>query len=267
MTVEPVPSGDLTQAIGHYMTAVAVALLGEGVPVTGVRGSGRVRVLDDDFETDVDGDVSFNAIFERSLSSDAENVYLHWSGTSGWCLLPLKDDDAAYYDHARWIGAGLVPSVDRVVSFVSTARLSPAEAGSSERPFYRQPGGDLTGLHQRLAAFVPDPKSLNGRRTYDVYFTDLHHRVYAARVYSALNSPDDTEIPVALRPGEIEALRHILEFTQKRAAGLFGTYVSRLTEDLDNRRQFAATPSHRAMDTARYVSEQLRKRRERGEDL
>ncbi|MFJ4633419.1 hypothetical protein [Streptomyces sp. NPDC088847] len=249
------------------MTAVAAALLDEGVPVIGVRGSGRVRVLDDDdFETDVDGDVSFSEIFERSLCSDAENVYLHWSGTSGWCLLPLKDDDAAYYDYARWIGAGLVPSVDRVVSFVATARLSPAEAGSSEWPFYRQPGGDLTELHQRLAVFVPDEKTLRGR-TYDMYFTDLAHRVYGARVYSALNSPDDTEIPVALRPGEIEALRHILEYTQRHAAGLFGTYVSRLTEDLDNRRQFSATPSHRAMDTARYVSEQLRKRREHGEDL
>ena len=267
MTPEPVPSGDLTEAIGHYMNAVAAALLNEGVPVTGVRGSGRVRVLeDDDLGTDVDGDLSFSATFERLLFSTAENVYLHWSGTSGWCLLPLLNDDADYYDHARWIGAGLVPSADRIVAFVTAARLSPAEAGSSERPFYRQPASDLTELHQRLAVFVPAPETLNGR-TYETCFANLIHRVYTTRVDNALNSPDDTDVSVALRSGEIEALRHLLEYAQTHAVGMLGAYARCLAEDLDNRRQFAATPSHQAMETARSVRAQLRERRERGEDL
>ncbi|WP_241746489.1 hypothetical protein [Streptomyces lydicus] len=189
---------------------------------------------------------------------------LHWSGTSGWCLLPLKNDDADFYGHARWIGAGLVPPVDRVVSFVATARLSPAEAGSSERPFYRTSGSDLTELHQRLAAFVPAPETLRGR-TYGVCFTSLVNRVYTARVAGALNSPNDTEVSVALRPGELEALRHLLEYTQTHATGLLGAYARHLTEDLDNRRQFAATSSHRAVEVARSIRKQLRDRQQRGE--
>ncbi|GGV53432.1 hypothetical protein [Streptomyces spectabilis] len=254
----------LTEAIGHYMNAAAAALLNEGVPVIGVRGSGRVRTLtDDDFETDVDGAVSFTTRFERDLYPDSENVDLHWSGTSGWCLLPLKDDDVDYYGHARWIGAGLVPPVDRVVSFVATARLSPAEAGSSERPFYRTPGSDLTELHQRLAAFVPAPGDLRGR-TYGMCFNDLVNRFYTARVHSALNSSDDAEISVALRPGELDALRHLLEYAQTHAVGLLGAYAHHLTEDLDSHRQFAAAPSHRAMEAARSVRQQLRDR-QRGE--
>ncbi|MGP3691072.1 hypothetical protein ACTVZO_41470 [Streptomyces sp. IBSNAI002] len=265
MTSEPSASQDLTEAIGHYMNAVATTLLDEGVPVIGVRGSGRVRVLtDDDFETDVDGHLSFNTAFERDLHPDSENVDLHWSGTSGWCLLPLKDDDADYYGHARWIGAGLVPPVDRVVSFVATARLSPTEAGSSERPFYRTPGSDLTELHQRLAAFVPAPGTLRGR-TYGMCFNHLVDSVYTARVSGALDSPDDTEISVALRPGEIDALRHLLEYTQTHATGLLGAYARYLTEDLDNRCQFAATSSHRAMEAARSIRQQLRDRQQRGE--
>ncbi|MDQ1040175.1 hypothetical protein QFZ75_006591 [Streptomyces sp. V3I8] len=47
----------------------------------------------------------------------------------------------------------------------------------------------------RQYAFVSGPKTLNGR-AYDVYVTSLVHRVYAARVSGALNSPDDTEIAV-----------------------------------------------------------------------
>ncbi|MEU3349980.1 hypothetical protein ABZ723_34425, partial [Streptomyces sp. NPDC006700] len=267
MTSETSASEDLTEAIGHYMNAVAAALLNEGVPVIGVRGAGRVRPLtDDDFETDVDGSLTFSTSFERGLYPDSENVDLHWSGTSGWCLLPLKNDDADYYGHARWIGAGLVPPVDRIVSFVATARLSPTEAGSSERPFYRTPGSDLTELHQRLKAFVPGPGTLRGR-TYGMCFNDLVLSVYTARVAGALNSPDDTEVSVALRPGELDALRHLLEYTQTHAIGLLGAYAHHLNEDLDNRRQFAATPSHRAMEAARSIRQQLRERRARGEDL
>lgn len=265
MTPEPSASRGLTEAIGHYMNAVAAELLADGIPVIGVRGSDRVGVLtDDDFETDVDGDLSFNTAFERGLYPDSENVYLHWSGTSGWCLLPLKDDDADYYDHARWFGAGLGPPVDRVVSFVATARLSPTEAGSSERPFYRTPGSDLTELHQRLEAFVPDPGTLRGR-TYGMCFDHLVDRVYTARVAGALNSPDDTEVSVALRPGELDALRHLLEYTQTQATGLLGAHARHLAEDLDNRRQFAAAPSHRAMEAARSIRQQLRDRQQRGE--
>ncbi|MFE5669096.1 hypothetical protein ACFQ7W_34895 [Streptomyces niveus] len=265
MTSEPSASEVLTEAIGHYMNAVAAALLDERVPVTGVYGSGDVRILAvDDSGTDVDGNLSFNSAFERGLYPDSENVNLHWSGTSGWCLLPLKDDDADFYGHARWVGAGLVPPVDRVVSFVATARLSPAEAGSSERPFYRMSGSDLTELHQRLAAFVPAPETLRGR-TYGMCFKHLVTSVYTARVSGALNSPDDTEVSVALRPGELDALRHLLEYTQTHATGLLGAYARYLTEDLDNRRQFAATSSHRAMEAARSIRKQLRDRQQRGE--
>jgi hypothetical protein len=265
VTSEPSASEALTEAIGHYMNAVAAALLHESVPVTDVHGSGDVRVLAvDDSGTDVDGYLSFNTAFERGLYPDSENVNLHWSGTSGWCLLPLKDDDADFYGHARWIGAGLVPPVDRVVSFVATARLSPAEAGSSERPFYRTSGSDLTELHQRLAAFVPAPRNLRGR-TYGMCFNHLVDSVYTARMSGALNSPDDTEVSVTLRPGEIDALRHLLEYTQTHTNGLLWAYAGYLTEDLDNRRQFVATSSHRAMDAARSIRKQLRDRQQRGE--
>ncbi|WP_329448294.1 hypothetical protein OG906_34865 (plasmid) [Streptomyces sp. NBC_01426] len=146
---------------------------------------------------------------------------------------------------------------------MATARLSPEEAGSGERPFYRTSGSDLSELHQRLAAFAPAPGTLRGR-TYGMCFNDLVDIVYTDRVSAALNAADDTEVSVALRPGEIDALRHCLELTQTHAAGLLGAYAGLLADDLDNRRQFTAASSPRAMEAARSIRRQLRDRQQRG---
>ncbi|MFL4910545.1 hypothetical protein ACJ6WF_47470 [Streptomyces sp. MMS24-I2-30] len=67
--------------------------------------------------TDVDGEIRFTRTLEQRLAPKAEDVALHWSGTSGWCLLVLHDDDHEHYHHARWLGAGLLPALDRVTAF------------------------------------------------------------------------------------------------------------------------------------------------------
>ncbi|TXJ83283.1 hypothetical protein E2C11_07330 [Streptomyces lavendulae] len=264
MTSKSSASDDLREAIGHYLNAVAEVLLRDGVPVKYVRASTDTRAAADDtsIATDVDGDIGFNISFERSLYPESESVELNWSGTSGWSLLPMVDGADGYYDGARWLGAGLVPPVDRVSSFMAMARLSPVDAGSSERPFYRQPDSDLTELHRRLAAFVP---ASTGIRTYGMCFTNMVQGIYTNRLSAALTAPDDTEVSVTFRPGELEALRHLLEYVQIPANGLLSAYARHLTEDLDNRRQFSATPSHQAVEVARSIRQQWRDRQQHGE--
>lgn len=137
----------------------------------------------------------------------------------------MVDGAEGYYDGARWMEAGLVPPAERVSSFMAMARLSPGEAGSSERPFYRQPDSDLTELHRRLAAFVP---ASVGIRTYGMCFTNMVQGVYTSRLSAALSSPDDTEVSVAFRPGELEALQHLLEYVQVPANGLLSAYARHL---------------------------------------
>ncbi|MGW3521713.1 hypothetical protein [Streptomyces hydrogenans] len=264
MTSKPSASGELKEAIGHYMNAVAEALLRDGVPVKYVRASTDTRAAAEDasIATDVDGDIGFNISFDRSLYPESESVELSWSGTSGWSLMPMVDGAEGYYDGARWMGAGLVPPADRVSSFMAMARLSPIEAGSSERPFYRQPDSDLTELHRRLAAFFP---ASVGIRTYSMCFTNMVQGLYTSRLSAALSSPDDTEVSVAFRPGELDALRHLLEYVQIPANGLLSAYARHLAKDLDNRRQFSATPSHHAVEVARSLRKQMRDRQQGGE--
>ncbi|MFI2379190.1 hypothetical protein ACH5AO_29675 [Streptomyces sp. NPDC018964] len=74
MTSKSSASGELKETIGHYMNAVAEALLRDGVPVKYARASTDTRAAADDatIATDVDGDIGFNISFElcsRSISA------------------------------------------------------------------------------------------------------------------------------------------------------------------------------------------------------
>ncbi|MFG2631045.1 DUF6292 family protein [Streptomyces sp. NPDC048473] len=258
-------SRDLREAIGHYMSTVAITLLREGVPVTGVRAS--TDWLSPESETDADGDIRFTRALEQRLVPKAEDIALHWSGTSGWCLLVLHDDDHEYYHHARWLGAGLLPGPDRVAAFVSAVQLSPTDAGSNERPFYRSYGEGLEDLHQRLSAFLPPSENWRRKRTYLQNFMCDRAQVYATKVSAALTSQDDTKVDVCLRRGELEAVQHLLEFAQGSEGSLLNSFASHLSDDLASQHPGTGVPAHRATEIAVSIQQQLRERRERGDDL
>lgn len=265
MTPEPVTSEDLKEAVGHYMNAVAVALLEEGVPVTSIRASKLSTSRES--ETDVDGELRFTRNLEDRLVPKAEDITLHWSGTSGWCLLVLHDDDHDHYHHARWLGAGLLPPPERVAAFMSTVQLSPGEAGSNERPFYRPFGEGVEELYQRLAMFLPSPDDWRSHHSFQKSFLAGRAHAYATHVSAALTSQGDTEVELRLRVSELEALRHMLEHLEGSESPLLSTFASHLADDLLTRQDAAATPAHRATEIALSIQRQLRERRDRGEDL
>ncbi|MFJ4634025.1 DUF6292 family protein [Streptomyces sp. NPDC088847] len=247
------------------MNAVAMVLLKEGVPVTSIRASGLS--LSRESETDFDGDLRFTRALDNRLADNAEDITLHWSGTSGWCLLVLHDDDHDHYRHARWLGAGLLPAPERVAAFMSTLQLFPGEAGSDERPFYRPFGEGVHELHQRLAVFLPPPGDWRSRRSFQQSFRDGRAHAYATRVSAALTSQNGTEVELRLRVGELEALRYMLEHLEGSDNLLLSTFTSHLADDLLTRRDAAAAPAHRAIEIALSIQQQLRERREREKDL
>ncbi|MFD3779956.1 DUF6292 family protein [Streptomyces sp. NPDC058612] len=244
------------------MNAVATVLLAEGVPVT---STWSAQWKSPEVATDVGGDIRFTGRLTQRLVPEAGDVTLHWSGTSGWCLLVLRDDDHEYYHHARWLGAGLLPSPDHIAAFMSAVQLSPAEAGSNDRPFYRSYGEGVEDLHQRLSAFLPPASDWKRAHTYEHNFFHDRAHAYAAKVSASLRSGDDTNVDVRLRRGELEALQHLLEFAQGSAGGLLNVYAGHLSDDLRSH-QGTNEPSHSAIDVAVSVQEQRRKRRERGDD-
>ncbi|MEU3407556.1 DUF6292 family protein [Streptomyces sp. NPDC006670] len=246
------------------MHAVAVVLLKEGVPVTSIRASSLL--LEREAGTDIDGEIRFARTLEDRLAHKAEDITLHWSGTSGWCLLVLLDDDHDHYHHARWLGAGLVPPPERVAAFMSAIQLSPEEAGSHERPFYRPFGEGVEELHQRLAAFLPPDDHWRSRQTFQESFLHDRSQIYAQRVSAALTMQDDTEVELRVSLGEMEALRHILEYAQGNTS-LLTSFTSHLAEDLLTRRDPKAAPVRRATEIALSIQQQLRDRRARGDDI
>jgi hypothetical protein len=217
MTSDPQLEDQLASAIGHYVTFVAEQLLKEGLPVTGVHAYADHEEISHPETDDVEGGISFSRAFQFEFFPGGE-VILHWTGTSGWCLcsFPPKDK-GGFYDNARWLGAGLLPSPERVAAFVSTVRLDPANADSGERPFYRRPREDFPALLKRLAAFTPRDEQYR-RRGHDHRFRSIQGLAYRGRVIDALVSTDDTIVDLPIRRSELRALIHLIDYAEAAGA-------------------------------------------------
>ncbi|MGP3951196.1 hypothetical protein [Streptomyces sp. 7N604] len=260
----------LDEGIGHYMAAIAEELLDDGVPV---RGVDTYTVLDDPDQAaigkDLEGNVSLTPSFQRQVLGTAGEAGLHWCAVSGWCLLlSPAESRPTFLESARWLGAGLLPTPGRVAAFLSAARLEAESAGSRERPFYRTAGTSLENLAERLAVYLPTPGP-TAPRTYQDRYTRAAGTAYRDRALKALLEPKQDIIEVPLRTGELEALRHLLDFTET-AAGLYGPehLAHHLAADLIQRARSplgAAAVDHYlathryAIDHAANLEEQRRK--------
>ncbi|MFF3177977.1 hypothetical protein ACFVQ0_35760 [Streptomyces sp. NPDC057900] len=226
----------LQNVIGHYMTAVAEKLLAEGTPVSSISTFAR---YDDEeqgkYHDDVEGGILLNGSFTRRWLPNAETG-LHWSATSGWCLWTILKDSAggggAFYDGARWLGAGLIPDPERVAAFLSSVQLDPQAAGSSDRPFYRQPLQDLPGLCDRLRTYQ---RIEYGNPSYELRFEDARCGAYYDRMVRALTSGDDGIVNVPVRRSELEALLHLLEFAEGSSYKPVRLFADRLAGDIARR--------------------------------
>jgi len=218
----------LEVAIGDYMAVVAGKLLEDGLPVTGVRGYG---IYDDDLDGSEEGSINFGLAFQAGLLPGGE-AGLEWTGTSGW-FFALTKGQADLHEGARWLGAGLVPSPERVAAFVSSMLLDPVNTGSSERPFYRPAEQDPEELLERLAPFALEkPYRTFG---YNHFFRALQGRAYRDRVLTALSTPDDAILDLPIRRSELQALLHLIDYAEVAGAGpgvgdLVGPFAADLTQ-------------------------------------
>lgn len=248
---------DLAFHARHYVTAVAEQLLAESVPVSGVHACGPYAEPGQTF-IDVEGGITFTDRLDDQLGGN--DCGLHWCGASGWCFYNNHGAYSDFLTGARWSGDGLVPEPRRVAAFFSLVRLSPAEAGSTERPYYRQEGRDFPELLKRLAPHVPpveSPSHLPGPR-----FTQAQAAAYQRRVLASLAAQGpDPVIDLPVRASEAEALSHLLEYIEAVSSPLGpGTVAARLAQDLRDRRAGgyeSVYRHHAAVDHAVELQERL----------
>ncbi|MBC7271979.1 DUF6292 family protein [Streptomyces albogriseolus] len=257
---------DLAFHARHYVTAVAEQLMAENVPVRAVHACGPYTEPDHSF-VDVEGGIIFTDRIDEQLGG--HDCGLHWSGTSGWCFY---DNRGPYADHltgARWLGDGLLPEPRRVAAFFSVVRLDPAQAGSTERPYYRQEGRDFPDLLERLAPYVPPaaaPTHLPGPR-----FTQAQATAYQRRVLGSLAAQGtDPVIDLPMRASELEALGHLLEYIEAVSSPFGpGTVAAHFAQDLRGRRDgghASVYRHHAAVDYAVELHERLERSRRQASD-
>ncbi|MFD7561298.1 DUF6292 family protein, partial [Streptomyces sp. NPDC059835] len=160
----------------------------------------------------VETSISFTGVFQEQYGGG--DCGLHWAGTSGWCFYDVtKEED--YLFGARWLGAGLLPDPRRVAAFVDSFRLDPTEAGSGEKPYYRQQGQDFPALLERMAIYLPTGRTAFMFAKPLVRFDSVRKLAYESRVQDALaSSPSSPLTQVHLRQGELDALLHMLEYVE-----------------------------------------------------
>ncbi|MEU0110643.1 DUF6292 family protein [Streptomyces sp. NPDC006251] len=252
----------------HYVIAVAEQLLAEHIPVRNVNACGPYTEPGQTFN-DVEGGITFTDRFDDQMGSN--DCGLHWSGSSGWCYYNNHGSYADFLVGARWLGDGLLPEPRRVAAFLCAVRLDPAQAGSTERPYYRQEGVDFPDLLKRLAPFLPpttSPAHAPGAR-----FTQAQARTYQDRVLGALaDQGPDPVIDLPMRASEVAALEHLLEYIEAVSSPFGpGTLAAHLGQDLRGRRGGGYESVHRHHTALTYAAElqerlEQNRRRETNDD-
>jgi len=224
--VDPATARKVRNLLGHYATEVAAALFKEGVPVRGISVAGLCA---DDEAGEAEAYLRFAPAYTRVLSETNE-VALTWNDRSGW-LLDLDLSEEGYRSRARWLADGLLPTPDRVATFMLTACLAPAEVGSSHRPFYRQEADSHEPLLKQLAAFHPGSTGRLGYNDWTRRFRarqqDAYQRWIVDDLTPDVNAPT---VNVSLRTSEAKALLRALELAEAHDGhrGLVGALASDL---------------------------------------
>ncbi|MBL1086784.1 hypothetical protein JK359_33300 [Streptomyces actinomycinicus] len=140
-------------------------------------------------------------------------------------------------------------------------RLAPDQAGSVERPYYRQEGQAFPDLLARLRHHLPTGRIVPSPRA---RVENARTDAYVQRVEAALNNTaPDPLVQVPLRQGELTALLHLLEYIESQK-NPFGRLLA-----ADIKARTGRSPSaEQVEDSALQEAARRRRRREqrRGPD-
>lgn len=231
--------------------------------MTGIHSCGPWRDADGEF-LDVEASISFTAVFQDQYGGG--DCGLHWVGTSGWCFYDVTNEED-YLSGARWLGAGLLPEPRRVAAFVDFFRLDPAEAGSSEQPYYRREGQDFPALLERMALYLPTGNAAYLFKKPQVRFDNAHKLAYESRVHEALASAASSPLThLHLREGELTALLHMLEYAESHNRSAFNKLLAADLRARAGHPTDTADKHKRAVQEVHRRQQSLDARRRRDED-
>lgn len=252
---EPIPT-DRDRAIydrtGHYMADVAERLLSDGYPVISISSS-RPEELGDAQDDDGGGYVDFGLetlAQVHGAPNDGLDLHFLWDTSSGWALVVEAHGASPV---TRWMGAGLAPAPEKVAGFFLSALLDFSNAGSEDRPYYRQPGDDLDGLAERLAPF--DKKG-----SFRARFHDTRNAVAERLAIDAVVPENkDTILSIPVRAGELAALQHLIHFVamntdlREVAVRLIADLKARAVPTADKNHAQAVTDHSAGVEQAKRV--------------
>jgi len=200
------------------MAAVAERLLEDGMQVSSIYA---YSAFDDAAigSSDLEGSIHFNKAFQDSVRGNTES-FLHWVGTSGWCYRTVHDVSSGdnSFVAPRWLGAGLLPTPDRVAAFVSDIRVAPDMAGSARRPCYRTSRNQLAELAAHLRRYAPGPQhSPLAHINYEYRLHEAQGSTSRSRIVKELLSGDDRVLFFPILKSELHALQYLLEYTESVA--------------------------------------------------
>ncbi|MDX3232501.1 DUF6292 family protein [Streptomyces sp. ME19-01-6] len=184
------------------MADVAELLLRDGYPVMHV-GSCQPEHMEP-LEDDGGGYVDFAPEVLAQVNGtpqDAQELHFVWDTSSGWGLVT---EQPKAKEVTRWMGGGLTPGPEKVAGFFLTGLLDFRNAGSEERPYYRQPGHDIDGLAERLAPF-------HRKGSFDDRFRRARNATAERLAIDAVLT-EDTVVSIPARAGELAALQHLVHF-------------------------------------------------------
>ncbi|MGW7582783.1 DUF6292 family protein [Kitasatospora sp. NPDC054768] len=226
---------------GHYAAAVAEALIADGLSVSIIGVSGPQTFLEPPDDGGPDVEVFEDATATLSLGEafcqrvvPGKACELTWEATSGW-YFGIDGPGVGNTEHRasmRWLGAGLAPTPERVIRFVSELLLDHSSAGSPERPYYRSEGQNPQEVMDRLKSYVPT--TLFGTPIVRPVSWKYHHAlerdlIVSRQVVAAMtDAPAERWVDVPMRASELEALRRIhelLEMTSSPSALRTLTYL------------------------------------------
>lgn len=241
--------------LGHYVTAVALALLEHDVPVHEVTAVAPATVSFSDEEPEEFRDASGSIAFSRAyaIALRGRDCRLDWSASSGWLLHPHFDleepedgGEPDCYVDVRWLADGLTPPPERVMHFLLAAGDDWSSAGSVVRPYYRQRTDGYGYLIEQLVAYQPDPNPRLHFEDWQARFNYAQDCAYFWRTVDdlAADGPDPV-FDIPMRRSEARALLRLLDLLQAhttlRTTDLAAAAAADLAARIDATREAAET--------------------------
>ncbi|WP_327379026.1 DUF6292 family protein (plasmid) [Streptomyces sp. NBC_01216] len=201
---EPIPT-DRDRAIyhrtGHYMADVAELLQVDGYAVISISSCQPEELQDAEDDGGGYVDLGLETLAQiNGAPKDGLDLHLTWDTSSGWALVV---EARGISPVTRWMGGGLAPAPEKVAGFFLSGLLDFRNAGSEDRPYYRQTGNDLDGL-ARLAPF-------DKRGSFSARFRHTRNAIAERLAINAvLPEGEDAILSVPVRAGELAALQHLI---------------------------------------------------------